>query len=408
MENKIDNYNRSAATVDPENRDFSLKSVEDSSSNSSDDEKDNIEFIGQGSFSCVFRPAIKCDNTIDPNNPNDTFFVSKISKKDKYIDNEIHISSIIQKINHYYHYFSPILENCDADLYKLGSATASSIAFQKCDLFKKHGVIGEYGDSSQKTQGAEIEEPYQGGSEVDEGEGDEDDQGELNNNVEYIYNKIRYIGHNDLYSYLENSKSNENAWKDAFTYLSYSISLLRENGIVHYDFKGNNVMVHDKHHTPIIIDFGLSIDINKTIRVPSADIEQSLKRAFYVYSTDYEVWCPEIDFICYFTQERKSALFDPITIEDIDFVCADFMKNNEIFGEQYFNMNEQDRDTYHETMRAFFSEFLNKPATEAIIEITEKYYKTWDMYSLTVCFQGAVLLPIEYRKFISADPRQRL
>ena len=81
MENKIDNYNRSAATVDP--RDFLLKSVEDSSDSDGDGEKDNIEFIGQGSFSCVFRPAIKCDNTIDPNNPDDAFFVSKISKKDK-------------------------------------------------------------------------------------------------------------------------------------------------------------------------------------------------------------------------------------------------------------------------------------------------------------------------------------
>ena len=408
----MDIYDRSVATVGSENIDFSHKSPENN----------NIEFIGQGSFSCVFRPAIKCDNTIDPNNPNDRFFVSKISKKDKYIDNEIHISSIIQKINRYYHHFSPILENCDADLYKLSSTTASSIAFQKCDLFKKNDTIIEDSDDHLSDEISSSMEPY-------ENTGLGADADGADNNVEYIYNKIRYVGHNDLYSYLENSKNNDfttvkwrknyalrapfllkNAWKDAFTYLSYSISLLSKNSIVHYDFKGNNVMVHDKHHTPIIIDFGLSIDINQTIRGSGSDVEERLKRAFYIYSTDYEVWCPEICFICYFTQERSStrALFDAITIDDINTVCTDFMSNNEIFGEQYFNMNEQERETYHSTMREFFSEFLNKPATEAIIEITEKYYNTWDMYSLTVCFQGAVLLPVEYRKLISANPRDRV
>lgn len=347
-----------------------------------------IDFIGQGSYSCVFRPAIKCDNTIDPHNPNDKYFVSKISKKDKYMDNEFHISSIIQQIPRYYHYFSPILENCDADLYKLGEATAASVEFQKCDLFKKHGTVIETADED-----------------ADATEGSQQEPEDAADRVDYIYNRIRYVGGKDLYAHLEGA--DENMWKDAFAYLSYSISLLREKGIVHYDFKGNNVMVHDKHHTPIIIDFGLSIDINKIIGGGVGDVDAELKRAFYVYSTEYEVWCPEIVFICYLTQERQRELFDPITAEDIDFVCNDFMKNNAIFGEQYFNMNEQERETYLGSMRAFFSEFSGKPATEAIVEIVRAYYATWDMYSLVVCFQGAVLLPVEYRNFVAADPRAR-
>ena len=367
--------------------------------------ENKIDFIGQGSYSCVFRPAIKCDHTIDPNNPNDKYFVSKISKKDKYIDNEYHISSLLQQIPHYYNYFSPILENCDADLYKLGTATAASVEFQKCDLFHKDGG---YGDEDGDEDGGE-------GADAD------DEQEESNHapNGDYIYNKIRYVGHSDLYGYLEDLSSEPEAkssaaWLDAFEYLAHSISLLREKGVVHYDFKGNNVMVHDKHHSPIIIDFGLSIDINQIIGAGTgadAGVEDRLKRAFYVYSTDYEVWCPEIVFICYFTQERASkgtALFDPITAEDIEFVCSDFMKNNGIFGERYFRMDDQARENYRVSMRDFFSEFLGKPATEAIIEITRTYYKTWDMYSLVVCFQGAIEMPAEFRKYAAASPKFRV
>ena len=393
MENKID-ITKDAIFYGGQSEDENT-SVETSTENNDKINNDKIDFIGQGSYSCVFRPAIKCNNTIDPNDPNDKFFVSKISKKDKYIENEFHISSIIQQVPRYYHYFSPILENCDADLYELGSTTAAFAEFKKCNLFIENGDIIKKDNGSMTT--------------VESGSGNGSGNGSGSNAVEYIYNKIRYVGHKDLYSYLE---EHENEWKDAFTYLSYSISLLREKGIVHYDFKGNNVMVHDKHHTPIIIDFGLSIDINQTIRGDggAVDTEDRLRRAFYVYSTDYEVWCPEIVFICYFTQERKSALSEPITIDDIDFVCNDFMKNNGIFGEQYFNMDEQKRENYRASMHSFFSAFLNRSATETIIEITETYYNTWDMYSLVVCFQSACTIPLpdEYIKFISADPRERL
>lgn len=336
-----------------------------------------IDFIGQGSYSCVFRPAIKCDNTIDPNNKNDKYFVSKISKKDKYIDNEYHISAIIQQIPHYYNYFSPILENCDADLYKLGSVTSASVEFQKCDLFDKVAAAAA---------------------------------AQQHDETKYIYNRIRYVGDKDLYGYLEDVAGLVNAdvlWRDIFDYLAHSISVLSEKGIVHYDFKGNNVMVHNKHHTPIIIDFGLSIDINKLVTAGAGD-EAEFKRAFYVYSTEYEVWCPEIVFICYFTQKREGALFDPITAYDIEFVCSDFMKNNGIFGEKYFHMDDQERENYRIGMRDFFSEFLGKPASEAIIEIARTYYKTWDMYSLVVCFQGAIEMPAEFRRYVAASPRGRV
>jgi len=55
-----------------------------------------IQLLNQGSYGCVFRPAIKCDGTLSDNT-----FVTKIQEDTEFIKNEVAVSAIIKKIKHY-------------------------------------------------------------------------------------------------------------------------------------------------------------------------------------------------------------------------------------------------------------------------------------------------------------------
>ena len=64
---------------------------------------------------------------------------------------------------------------------------------------------------------------------------------------------------------------------------------MKENGIVHFDIKGDNILFNYDSEQPIIIDFGLSMDVTK-LEI-KADI---LKKYFYIYAPDYYVWPLEV------------------------------------------------------------------------------------------------------------------
>jgi serine/threonine protein kinase len=323
-----------------------------------------IKFIGQGSFSCVYRPAIQCDDSIDPNNPNARFFVSKITVKDHYKDNEFYIADILKTIPHYYNYFSPILESCDANLFKLGKQSGAITEFQQCNLFHPSTVAASVEHSG--------------------GNGGDNDVAAAP--AAYMYNKIRFVGDQNIYDYLQSTSLPLVVIMDVFNYISHSMNLLVEKGIVHYDFKGDNAIIHNKHHIPIIIDFGLSIDVKKIIGGSwGANATEALHKAFYIYSPEYEVWCPMIHFICYFTC-RKEELSVPIKIEVIEKICADFFSLGVIFKKNYISNNDAPR--YKDVMTNFYRSYIGKPALEVIVEFVRVYYKTWDYYSLVVCFCG--------------------
>jgi serine/threonine protein kinase len=215
----------------------------------------------------------------------------------------------------------------------------------------------------------------------------------------FIYNKIRYIGNRDLYDYMQQVLNTghpefiRTEIMDKFDYIAHSMDILRQNKIIHYDFKANNVMTHDTHNTPIIIDFGLSIDINKLlgdITEKPNEIADILKRAFYVYGPDYVVWCCEITFICYLLHERgggggeNGRLIDPITNDDIKTVCDDFMAKNPLFSNG-LEMDERTRVDYYNELIQFFQGFVGRPGNEVVLQLIE-YYTTWDIYALSTCY----------------------
>jgi serine/threonine protein kinase len=294
------------------------------------------------------------------------------------------IAQILKTIPRFYNNFAPIEENCGANINRFLENPETNA--QECDLFKSAAT-----EATDETE-----------------------------DKKFVYNKIRYIGEDDLYEYLNENKS---FLLETYDYLKYSIGLLQGAGIIHYDFKGNNVMIHDRHHTPIIIDFGLSINVNKLIAgapaaaaqpptsPPPTPIDEA-KRAFYVYSPTYEVWCFEIHFICYLICARgkiendvfvNTSYDEPVTKEDLETVRADFQKSS-LF--KYLDL-----DKYIAEL-SYFDKYVSRPAKDVVIDIIRDYWKTWDYYSLAMCYLNAGGLENdaikgELLKFCSANPELR-
>jgi serine/threonine protein kinase len=197
-----------------------------------------INLIGQGSYGCIFYPGIKCGRK-QPKDPNQ--IVTKIQEVRTSTLDEVEIGKIIQTIPKYQQFFAPIVENCKVNL-----STINSKAIDKCELDLK------------------------------------------NKKINFISNKIAYVGKLSIGKYLNKKivdmgkkhvrlkKGNSSMTKQVeqakkfllkiitnHIYLLESIILLQQKNIIHFDLKENNIMYDEKNDIPIIIDFGLSINMDK-------------------------------------------------------------------------------------------------------------------------------------------------
>jgi serine/threonine protein kinase len=170
---------------------------------------------------------------------------------------------------------------------------------------------------------------------------------------------------------------------------------LSDAGIIHFDVKDNNVICEDKTGTPIIIDFGLSIDLSEI----SAN---DYKDAFYVYGPDYGPWCLEIAMISYAVNELRpdepvmtggyigfGGATEPmkwtdiaVTKEHIDRVIGDFIKQNDAFADLIVDVQ---REKYRASMTQYYSKYIGKQWKELVTEL-QTHIKSWDNYGLSVCY----------------------
>jgi len=90
-------------------------------------DEDKMKLINQGTYGCIFRPAISCKG-----NALKSSFITKVQTSKTNSDHETKLGSIIKKIKHYNRYFAPILKSCSI-----------SIANIKNDEIKKCNVINE-------------------------------------------------------------------------------------------------------------------------------------------------------------------------------------------------------------------------------------------------------------------------
>ena len=79
------------------------------------DTDNETKLISQGTFGCIFYPAIECDGSISKNKK----YASKLVKNNRAELNEYLIGKMIKKIKLYEYYYAPVVNMCSINLAKI-------------------------------------------------------------------------------------------------------------------------------------------------------------------------------------------------------------------------------------------------------------------------------------------------
>ena len=346
--------------------------------------KPNIKLLNQGGYGCVYTPALKCDNETD-SNKDPSNYILKLQVMNTSAENEIALGKLISNIPNWKEHFAPIENKCNVDIRKIDKNLLDEYG-STCRIFEKSDNL------------IALTIPY-----IRDGS---------------FTKNIIQPKHDRTFPCLVHS------YED----ILLSLQLLKKADIVHYDLKNDNLLYNNVLNKPIIIDFGLSIPFKevKTIiknhkspssarstsssgmmtssssssssssRYSSSDISsygseltsitggssntfKQLKKYFYVFATEYYLWCLEIHFICYLLHYDKG--YNGLTKEIVQEICSVYVRENKAFNtfsndflENYINLSIE-----------YYSQFIGRAPEYTIFKLIDNY-QTWDNYSLSIVF----------------------
>ena len=291
-----------------------------------------IKLISQGAYGCVFKNVDENQKKIQnlKQHQKKEEYIIKIQKKEETSENETLIGKKIMNIKNYKNYFAPILETENININFLDDED-----LDQCDIIHNN------------------KDP----------------------NAKYESEKIKYIGKDTILKYYMKLLSNDkfiNIFIENNIILLEALEKLESAQIIHYDLKDNNVMIQDSDKRPIIIDFGLSIDVTKP-----------MESYFYSYYTKYGPWCIDIIFLSYMVNEvGKDWKTKSITANNIKIIINDFFENNPINTKLLI---QDERNIWKTKLINYFNVFINKPWKTLYDELV-KYCFTWDNYSIIVMY----------------------
>ena len=324
--------------------------------------KTDSKVINQGGFGCIFYPSLPCKKE-QTNVEQAKEYVSKLVERNFSSKNEIDVGEIVKKIPFYSLYYVPVLENCAANLSKVGSKE-----IKKCNIIDKE------------------EEAH----------------------VKYILLKMKYLKNIKFTEYLLKNKSKKhilNIIFDTYSYFLFSLEQLMNYEVVHFDFKWDNAVIDLKTELPVILDFGISIPIRKLLqrdRVLSGSDEDKrieeeegsldknenenkqdkedkyefFRNYFYTYFPKYSLWPPEVHAMCYVLHEHGR-----ITPESLHTLIDEYVDSNAAFTIFSPEFLEKYKKLCFETME----HLIDKPRKYVIHECL-KFWSTWDNYALSISY----------------------
>jgi thiamine kinase-like enzyme len=185
----------------------------------------------------------------------------------------------------------------------------------------------------------------------------------VDNNPVCLVNKILYL--NDI--------------------LAHSIQLLVKHYLVHADLNDGNILI-DTTDRPIIIDFGLSINLKKPFNKDTA------KQAFFFYPfttegalDSYEPWAVEIAINSYLL--AKIGWDNSITeqhIPDIKSISDRYIDGIKFLTTHKNTVTQSDVATYKTKKHHVIDKFLNKSVKEVIQDLTNASFQYWDTYAIGI------------------------
>jgi hypothetical protein len=183
-----------------------------------------------------------------------------------------------------------------------------------------------------------------------------------------------------------------------FSYLLIPLMLLNKHKIIHNDLHVNNILINLKTNKPIILDFGLSFQINKCYESNNHAIDfYYLKKFIFDFRLDHYHINIEKRFLCfcvYNPSDDFHSIIDTndavnlLTKENIDLFINDcyhsIVVNNEI--KQFFNSDELSE--YKKALQEFYYKFYDKiyyPTYSSIVKYLLGFIHDYnDLYSLTI------------------------
>lgn len=296
-----------------------------------------MTLLSKGAYGCVYYPKVRCTGK----QTNNTKFVSKLQENNFASKNELYISNIIKgKIPKYGNMFSVIVRSCPVEYKEIKDTEIA-----ECPLIDKK------------------------------------------NNI--VLMDLEYIKNVDIYRFLEESTDFYFVIRKilhSYKYLLNSIKELSSHQIVHFDLKSDNILIDKVRKMPIIIDFGLSLDVNKVLQAFGGEKTNIalLKNYFFTSYPRYYIWPIEVHYVCYLLNVNETP-----TEREIEKICDEYVEGNEILNLLY---SKSFVNRYKHECIAALKSYIGEKSTDVIRKIVEESYLTWDNYSLSVLMMNLLYL----------------
>jgi serine/threonine protein kinase len=283
----------------------------------------------------VYKPEITCDE-----NAGDIHYISKIQADKSAIKNELMFSELLQKIPNFEYYYAPLLNSCPISISKIKDEER-----EKCKVFNK---------------------PNQP------------------SNGKYISTKIRYVGDKNLEEYFlslpDEPQIKIKKLYTIFHYVLKAIAKICEQRIIHYDIKEKNIMYDETNHSPIIIDFGLSLNIETANESTHANMFYTPE--FYPY------WCIDTFILSYIVQVVRKSNDKTVTEETAHTLVTEYMKEFKLFvSSQTIPFTEDEKMSFGNKWIEYLKTYVNRPWEDVFNALfVEKNYISWDTYSAAMTF----------------------
>ncbi len=299
-----------------------------------------------GTYGCIYYPEYPCPAS----EKQDMKFATKVhsNHESETVENEIAISDKIrEEVDDYELYFSPVVKRCKLHLAKVEG--------DKCKIFKDKKPTA------------------------------------------FVATRMKYIRGDTLYAYVhkitKRVKSQTKMYEEVvalYRKICTCVDKLKEINVVHFDLKDNNFIVKESG-TPICIDFGISIDMDKFLseiyksnnKDDDVEFNKAFKSTFYAFTTEYYPWCIDIVLISFIVDQKKRN--DKVVTDEImdifdkvakynRFDSIPYLKDPFVAYRQRFKQNIDDK-------------FRDKDCSTLVDNLLKNYVK-WDRYSAAILFMN--------------------